>query len=34
MEFCMKPIGVIHTSFKEVPGTPIQASRSTGFWGN
>jgi tRNA (adenine37-N6)-methyltransferase len=29
MEFCMKPIGVIHTPFKEIPGTPIQSSRST-----
>ena len=29
MEFCMKPIGVIHTPFKEIPGTPIQTSRST-----
>jgi tRNA (Thr-GGU) A37 N-methylase len=23
-EFCMKPIGVIHTPFKEKTGTPIQ----------
>ena len=29
MEFCMKPIGVIHTPFKENDGTPIQSSRST-----
>jgi tRNA-Thr(GGU) m(6)t(6)A37 methyltransferase TsaA len=29
MEFCMKPIGVIHTPFKESIGTPIQSSRST-----
>jgi tRNA (adenine37-N6)-methyltransferase len=25
----MKPIGVIHTPFEKVPGTPIQSSRST-----
>jgi len=30
-EFIMKPIGVIHTPFKEILGTPIQASRSTAF---
>jgi tRNA-Thr(GGU) m(6)t(6)A37 methyltransferase TsaA len=29
MEFCMKPIGVIHTPFKEKSETPIQFSRST-----
>ena len=28
-EFCMKPIGVIYTPFKEKAGTPIQASRSS-----
>ena len=28
-EFCMKPIGVIRTPFKEKTGTPIQASRSS-----
>jgi hypothetical protein len=28
-DFCLKPIGVIRTPFKEGPGTPIQASRST-----
>ena len=31
MEFCMKPIGVIHTPFKERSETPIQFSRSTAF---
>jgi tRNA (adenine37-N6)-methyltransferase len=31
MEFCMKPIGVIHTPFKEKSETPIQFSRSTEF---
>jgi tRNA (adenine37-N6)-methyltransferase len=31
MEFCMKPIGVIHTPFKEKTETPIQFSRSTAF---
>ena len=30
-EFLMKPIGVIHTPFKEPSGMPIQASRSTAF---
>ena len=30
-EFIMKPIGVLHTPFKEILGTPIQASRSTAF---
>lgn len=29
MEFCMKPIGVIHTPFTEKSETPIQFSRST-----
>ncbi|MCX6068734.1 MAG: tRNA (N6-threonylcarbamoyladenosine(37)-N6)-methyltransferase TrmO [Chloroflexi bacterium] len=29
MEFSMKPIGVIHTPFKEAAGMPIQSSRST-----
>ena len=29
MEFAMKPIGVIHTPFKEKAETPIQFSRST-----
>ncbi len=29
MEFCMKPIGIIHTPFKEKSETPIQFSRST-----
>jgi tRNA (adenine37-N6)-methyltransferase len=29
MEFCMKPIGVIRTPFKEPAGMPIQASRSS-----
>jgi tRNA (adenine37-N6)-methyltransferase len=28
-EFCMKPIGVIHTPFKEMAGMPIQSARST-----
>ncbi len=28
-EFCMKPIGILHTPFKEQAGMPIQASRST-----
>ncbi len=28
-EFCMKPIGVIYTPFKEKTGTPFQASRSS-----
>ncbi len=28
-EFNLKPIGVIHTPFKEASGTPIQASRSS-----
>ncbi len=31
MEFCMRPIGVIHTPFKERSETPIQFSRSTAF---
>ncbi len=31
MEFRMKPIGIIHTPFKETAGMPIQASRSTAF---
>ncbi len=30
-EFCMKPIGVIHTPFKEKAGTPIQSARSSFF---
>ena len=30
-DFYLKPIGVIQTPFKEAPGTPIQASRSTAF---
>ena len=30
-EFCLKPIGVIHTPFKEIAGMPIQSSRSTVF---
>lgn len=29
LEFCMKPIGVIHTPFKAKSETPIQFSRST-----
>jgi len=29
MDFCMKPIGVIHTPFKEKNAVPIQSSRST-----
>jgi tRNA (adenine37-N6)-methyltransferase len=28
-EFCMTPIGIIHTPFKEQTGMPIQAARST-----
>ncbi|HTX79199.1 MAG TPA: tRNA (N6-threonylcarbamoyladenosine(37)-N6)-methyltransferase TrmO [Longilinea sp.] len=28
-EYYMKPIGVIHTPFKENEGTPIQSARST-----
>lgn len=28
-EFCMKPIGIIHTPFKDQAGMPIQFSRST-----
>ena len=31
MEFCMKPIGVIHTPFTEKSETPTQFSRSTAF---
>ena len=31
MEFCMKPIGVIRTPFKEKSETPIQSSRSMAF---
>ena len=31
MEFCMKPIGVIHTPFTEKSEIPIQFSRSTAF---
>ena len=27
----MTPIGIIHTPFKEMAGTPIQSSRSTAF---
>jgi tRNA-Thr(GGU) m(6)t(6)A37 methyltransferase TsaA len=30
-EFCMKPIGTIHTPFKDKTGMPIQSSRSTAF---
>jgi len=29
----MKPIGIIHTPFKEMSGMPIQASRSMAFGG-
>ena len=29
MEFCMKPIGVIHTPFTDISLVPIQSSRST-----
>lgn len=28
-EFCLKPIGIIHTPFKNQTGMPIQASRSS-----
>ena len=31
MEFSMKPIGVIHTPFKEKTDVPIQSSRSIAF---
>lgn len=31
MEFSLKPIGVIHTPFKNKSDTPIQFSRSTAF---
>jgi tRNA-Thr(GGU) m(6)t(6)A37 methyltransferase TsaA len=31
MDFHMKPIGVIHTPFKEKSDVPIQSSRSTAF---
>lgn len=31
MEYSMRPIGAIHTPFKETSGMPIQASRSTEF---
>lgn len=31
MEFCMKPIGVIYTPFKDKSETPIQFSRSTAY---
>jgi len=30
-EYCMKPIGTIHTPFKENDGTPIQSARSTAY---
>ena len=29
MEFCMKPIGVIHTPFTDISQVPIQSARST-----
>jgi len=29
MEFCMKPVGVIHTPFIDISQVPIQSSRST-----
>jgi len=29
MEFCMKPVGVIHTPFTDISQVPIQSSRST-----
>lgn len=28
MEFCLKPVGMIHTPFKEPGGGPIQSARS------
>jgi len=31
MEYDMKPIGVIHTPFKEMSGIPTQSSRSSEF---
>lgn len=31
IDFCMQPIGILHTPIKEAAGMPIQASRSSAY---